>query len=158
MEYGTLVKSKIGFTILSLMTSIAYWLIFIWWNNVSKKYEPLILATIFYFLLLFPLLMGLNIKYSMIQFKKSVQKVPYSEYGKIVIIIFSVILYSYFFLIKAFQYHSVSTIRLVEFVTTIFVNMVMIYIFYNNIVDIKLIIGMLLTGIGGYLVITNNSQ
>lgn len=158
MEYGTLVKSKMGFTILSFMTSITYWLIFIWWNDVSKKYDPLIIATIFYFLLLFPMLIGLNQKYSMIQFQKSLQKVPYSEYGMILIIILSVLAYSYFFLIKAFQYHSVATIRLVEFVTMIFVNIVMIYIFYNNIMDIKLIIGMILTGIGGYLVITNDSQ
>ena len=158
MEYGTLVKSKIGFTILSLITSISYWLIFMWWNNVSKKYEPLIIATSFYFLLLFPMLIGLTRKYSMTQFKKSFQQIPYSEYGKIVIIILSVLAYSYFFLIKAFQYHSVATIRLIEFVTTIFVNIVMIYIFYNNIMDTKLIIGMILTGIGGYLVIINNSQ
>lgn len=158
MEYGTLVKSKTGFITLSFIGSISYWLIFMWWNNVVKKYQPLIIGAIFFFLLMFPLLIGLNRKYTITQIKKSFQQIPYSEYGKIIIMIIGLIIYSYLLLIKTFEYHSVATIRLVEFVTTVFVNMAMIYFFYNDKINARLIIGMIFTAIGGYLVITGNNQ
>ena len=156
-DLDKLIKSKAGFTLLLLIGAFSYWVLYMWWNDIIKKYDPLVIAAIFYFLLLFPIIIGLINKYTILTFKKSLNKIPRSEYFNILLIITFMMLYAYLIFVKVFKYHSVATIRLTEFIATVFVNIGALYIFYKNTITTKSLIGMIMTAVGGYLVIDNTN-
>ncbi len=156
-DLDKLIKTKVGFSLLSLIGALSYWIIYMWWNNIIKKYDPVVIVAIVYFLLLFPIIIGLKNKYTIPTFKKSLNKIPHSEYFNILLIIIFMGIYAYLLFVKVFKYHSVASIRLTEFIATVFVNIGALYIFYKNTITIKSLIGIILTAVGGYLVIVTTN-
>ena len=92
-------------------------------------------------------------RYTTKKFIVNLKKIPAIEYGKILAIVAGICLLGYLYLKAVFMYHDVANIRITDFISSMIVNVLVIYIFYNNKFTPQLMIGMAMLGIGGYLVI-----
>ena len=153
MKISELVKSKRSLIIFLCFCSFAYWIVSWWWDNILKLYDPLIILTILYVLLGISLIITLVSKYTTSDFLVNLKKIPVIEYGKILAIVAGICLIGYLYLKAVFMYHDVATIRITDFISSMIVNVLVIYLFYNKKFTTQLMIGMAMLGVGGYLVI-----
>ena len=153
MKISELVKSKRSLIIFLCFCSFAYWIVSWWWDNVLKLYDPLVMITILYVLLGISLIITLVSKYTTSDFLVNLKKIPVIEYGKILAIVAGICLLGYLYLKEMFIYHDVATIRITDFVSSMIINILVIYLFYNKKFTMILGSGMMMIGIGGYLVI-----
>ena len=153
MKIVNLVKSKHQLIFFLTTCSVAYWIISWWWTNILKKYDPLIIVGIIYILLGILLSITIRKRYTLKTFATNIKKIPIMEYIKILIIVFGMCIFGYLYMKAVFMFHDISTIRITDFVSSMIVNILVIYLFYNNKFTTTFFIGIILLCVGGYLVI-----
>tara|TARA_Y100001958_G_scaffold160043_2_gene165509 strand:- start:66 stop:524 length:459 start_codon:yes stop_codon:yes gene_type:complete len=148
----TLLKSKHSLIIFLILTSLYGWGVKFWWKKTVTKYNPLIIFIV-EIIIAFLLLIGIIIitdKHHDV--KKEMSNILVQDYIYLSIIGLIGLLTTYLGT-TLFLHHKVEDMEMNEFIITLFINTLVIYLFTNKKLTQQVFLGLSLVAAGGYLIV-----
>ena len=148
----TLLKSKNALLIFIVLTTLYGWCVKFWWKKTISKYNPLIIFIV-EIIIAFLLLMGIIIitnKHHDI--KKDMSNILVQDYIYLSIIGL-VGLFTTYLGTTLYLHHKVEDMEMNDFIITLFINTLVIYLFTNKKITRQVFLGLSLVAAGGYLIV-----
>jgi len=148
----SLLKTKNALLFFIVITTLYGWCIKFWWKKTIIKYNPLIIVIV-EILIAFLLLLGIIIitkKGEYIQ--KELSNILVQDYIYLSIIGIVGLLTTYLGT-TLYLHHNVEHLEMHDFLITLLINTVVIYLFTNKKITWKIFLGLCLVASGGYLIV-----
>tara|TARA_Y100000389_G_C17466480_1_gene526135 strand:- start:1772 stop:2230 length:459 start_codon:yes stop_codon:yes gene_type:complete len=148
----SLLKTKSALLFFIIITTLYGWCIKFWWKKTVSKYNPLIIVIV-EIMIAFLLLLGFIIltkKEEHIQ--KELANILMQDYIYLSIIGL-VGLFTTYLGTTLYLHHNVEDMEMNEFLITLLINTVVIYLFTNKKMTLSVFVGLCLVSIGGYLIV-----
>ena len=148
----SLLKTKSSLLLFIILTSIYGWGVKFWLQKTVTKYNPLIIVIveiIIVFLLLTSIIFATK---SHTQIKKELNNILVQDYLYLSIIGFFGLIITYLGT-TVFLHHKAEDIEKHEFIITMLINTIVIYLFTNKQITRDVFIGLCLVAVGGYMIV-----
>ena len=148
----SILKSKHALLLFIVITTLYGWVIKFWWKKTINKYNPLIIVIV-EIIIAFLLLLGIIIvtkKHE--QIKKEMSNILVQDYIYLSIIGLVGLLTSYLGT-TMYLHHKVEDMEMHDFIITLLINTVVIYLFTNKEITWQVFVGLCLVAAGGYLIV-----
>ena len=149
----TLLKSKTALFIFIIITTLYGWFLKFWWKGTVTKYNPLIIVIV-EIIIAFLLLLGIIIiTQTHDQIKNELSNILVKDYIYLSIIGLIGLITTYLGT-TIYLHHKVEDMELHDFIITLFINTLVIYLFTNKKITRQVFLGLTLVAAGGYLIVS----
>ena len=148
----SLLKTKHALLLFIIITTLYGWCLKFWWKKTVSKYKPLIIVIV-EIIIAFLLLLGIVIvTKSHTQIKKDLSNILVQDYIYLSIIGL-VGLFTTYLGTTVYLHHTIEDTELYEFIITLLINTIVIYLFTNKQITREVFIGLCFVSIGGYMIV-----
>ena len=148
----SLLKTKNALILFIIITTIYGWCLNVWWQKTVSKYNPLIMVIV-EIIIAFLLLLGIVIvTKSHAQIKKDLSNILVQDYIYLSMIGLVGLFITYLGT-TVYLHHKIEDTELHEFIITLLLNTIVIYLFTNKQITREVFMGLFLVAVGGYMIV-----